>query len=889
MNDDSDKTMMLGESPPGRGNAGDGTQGVHVLPKGTRLGEFEVVDLIGEGGFGAVYLAYDHSLDRHVALKEYMPTGLATRNVNLCVTVRSHANAGTFTAGLRSFINEAKMLAQFDSPSLVKVHRFWEANGTAYMVMPYYDGMTLKQALKERKINPDERWIRQLLVDLLDAIETIHKANCFHRDIAPDNILLLKDGRPLLLDFGAARRVIGDLTQCLTVILKPGFAPIEQYADIAGLRQGPWTDIYALAAVVYYLITGNAPPPAVARVVHDELVPAGQAGKGRYSAAFLAMIDNALAVKPEQRYQSIAELRRALDASRPVVPAPRQAASAPRLEPGFDATAADRARKGPPTATAPLPARGGSEATWRMPPPARAASVPGRMKSALIGLVLCAGIGSGLYLGNYLADRARMAEPAGTPDGSIALSSGDSDAPAQQAERAPAPASAAPAVQAQRQQQQEREPQDAQRSLLPHQQAQQPAQAAPPPPQAQGGQENPQTQAPPVPAPRRASRDEESWNAATAGGSAEALERHLRAFPHGRHSAEARRRLDALREQKEAAAGPVPAVPQETRTRTADARSVAPPVTAKKPTPPEDALWDLAVSINQPAAYESYLGRYPHGRFAALARDRLAVLRPEMQQQPPAAAKQADALPPSTAPAAAPPIVPPAQAAARDTPPIALARPSSGGGPHGEARAEPGPSPEAKPPAESGPPPASRSAAEAAPGADDTGAQRTTLQLPGQTMIGSFRPDPATGIVSGSGRIIWKDGNRFEGTLVRGMKEGRGQFTWTNGQRYNGDWVNDVPNGKGTITYPNGNRYQGDVKNGLPDGTGTITYAGGDTYRGGWQRGKSHGQGRYTWKNGSYWEGEFRDDARTANGTMVFSEAALRAARELQSAGTAPR
>ena len=212
MNDDNDRTMVRTREMP-RAAAGDPGNSVNVLPQGTRLGEFEVVNLIGEGGFGIVYLAYDHSLERHVALKEYMPSGLATRTTTMAVTVKSQHNAGTFTAGLKSFINEARLLAQFDSPSLVKVHRFWEANGTAYMVMPFYQGITLKQALKERRIQPTEHWIRLLLADLFDAIETIHRAQCFHRDIAPDNILLLEDGRPLLLDFGAARRVIGDLTQ----------------------------------------------------------------------------------------------------------------------------------------------------------------------------------------------------------------------------------------------------------------------------------------------------------------------------------------------------------------------------------------------------------------------------------------------------------------------------------------------------------------------------------------------------------------------------------------------------------------------------------------------------------------------------------------------------
>ena len=148
VNDFNQKTTLRTRRMPFRPSPeNDAEHSVNVLPVGTHLGEFEILDLIGEGGFGIVYLAYDHSLERQVALKEYMPSGLAKRTTRLAVTVRSQHNVETFTAGLKSFINEAKMLAQFDSQSLVKVHRFWEGNGTAYMVIPFYEGITLKQAL----------------------------------------------------------------------------------------------------------------------------------------------------------------------------------------------------------------------------------------------------------------------------------------------------------------------------------------------------------------------------------------------------------------------------------------------------------------------------------------------------------------------------------------------------------------------------------------------------------------------------------------------------------------------------------------------------------------------------------------------------------------------
>ncbi|GIZ53692.1 serine/threonine-protein kinase [Noviherbaspirillum aridicola] len=841
MNHDSDKTMMLSQTQ-GLG-PGPEAQAIHVLPKGTRLGEFEVIDLIGEGGFGAVYLAYDHSLDRQVALKEYMPTGLATRTTNYCVTVRSQANAATFNAGLKSFINEAKMLARFDSPSLVKVHRFWEANGTAYMVMPYYEGQTLKQALRDRRIRPDEPWLRMLLADLFDAIDTIHRANCYHRDIAPDNILLLKDGRPLLLDFGAARRVIGDLTQCLTVILKPGFAPIEQYADIAGLRQGPWTDIYALAAVVYFLICGVAPPPAVARVVHDEMLPARKAGKGRFSDGFLEVIDKALSVKPEQRHQSIAELRAALDAVAQVPPTAtrlRTAAQQPvRREPWIDEAGGQRTMKAPgaeddTSAARPrrvVPASPVSQ-TWRAPPEPVTPRRP-LTKWMLGGAMLAAGIGSGLAVGNWLAqsvheDRApaiaAMSEPsAPVAPGAIAPPAVPRESPQRRAESArpaPPPPPAARSSAQSTPQPAEHRPAAAARVL----------QEEKPAPVVRAPQEEK-----PAPAVRAAQAEKPVPAPAAAADTPPLREPETIAPPSRRAAEPPRARREA---ETETAATPEPR--QAARQRPADPR----------PAPSaEESLWDLAVALNAAPAFESYLERYPRGRFAALARDRLASLNPSAAQTSgDSGPASEEAVAPTPAPQSrpAPPALPmERQASIRmDTPPVA---------------APPRTEPEAPAPAPQG--------------------ERRTLVLADQTLSGDFSTDPATGTISGTGRIVWKDGNQFEGTLVRGIKQGKGSFTWKNGQRYVGDWARDVPNGRGTITYPNGNRYEGEIRDGFPHGDGTIRYADGDTYKGDWLRGKSHGQGRYTWRNGSYWEGEFRDDRRTDNGKMVFSEEALKAAQ----------
>ena len=322
-----------------------------ALPAGARVNEFEILGTLGEGGFGIVYRAHDHSLQRTVALKEYMPTALAGRSETQRIVVKSGEHVQTFLTGLRSFINEAQTLARFDHPALVKVHRFCEANGTAYMAMPLYEGVTFKQALRARAANgaapPDENWLRTLIAPLLDALELLHRDNCLHRDVAPDNILLLGgDGpqpKPLLLDFGAARRVIGEQTQALTVILKPGYAPIEQYDETPGLRQGPWTDVYALAAVLHAAITGKPPPQAVGRLLQDAYEPlAGLPGRlGRYTDPFLASIDRALAPLPQDRPQDIPAWRAALGVHKPAAVLPgvtqsrriQPAPVAPRPEP----------------------------------------------------------------------------------------------------------------------------------------------------------------------------------------------------------------------------------------------------------------------------------------------------------------------------------------------------------------------------------------------------------------------------------------------------------------------------------------------------------------------------------------------------------------------------
>ena len=311
--------IVLDSDPSASPAAGAALSHADALPPGTRLAEFEVQELLGVGGFGLVYRAYDHSLHRTVAIKEYMPSSLAARDAGLTLSVRSSTDRATYEAGLKSFVAEARLLAQFDHPSLVKVYRFWEANNTAYMVMPLYRGMTLKQARSLMSAPPPEAWLRTVLWSVLQALQVLHEHHTMHRDVSPDNIFLQDVGPPVLLDLGAARRAIGDRSHKLTAILKVNYAPIEQYAETEGLNQGAWTDLYALAAVVYGCLRNDPPLPATTRVVRDTMPSVQSVGATvaghfgvQYSEPFLRALGQALEVQPQARPQSVAAFVQAM-------------------------------------------------------------------------------------------------------------------------------------------------------------------------------------------------------------------------------------------------------------------------------------------------------------------------------------------------------------------------------------------------------------------------------------------------------------------------------------------------------------------------------------------------------------------------------------------------
>jgi serine/threonine protein kinase len=313
---------MTEQTPP---TSTAGHSHVDALKPGERLAEFEIVELLGVGGFGMVYKAFDHSLHRSVAIKEYMPSALVGRMQGQALSIRSSADQSTYQAGLVSFVEEARLLAQFDHPSLVKVFRFWEANNTAYMVMPLYSGMTFKQARAQMRTPPPELWLRQVLWSVLSALRVLHDAKMLHRDISPDNIFLQYSGPPVLLDLGAARHAINDQHQRNTAVLKVNYAPIEQYAEGDDqLPQGPWSDIYSLAAVIHGCLCNDTPLPATLRAIRDRMVPLPRVAKTiktqfgvRYSTPFITALQQSLAIRPEDRPQSIDALLETMEMMTP--------------------------------------------------------------------------------------------------------------------------------------------------------------------------------------------------------------------------------------------------------------------------------------------------------------------------------------------------------------------------------------------------------------------------------------------------------------------------------------------------------------------------------------------------------------------------------------------
>lgn len=871
-----------------------GSSGTHALNAGTRIDNAEIVSLIGSSPAAAVYLAQDAATGTRIALREYMPHGLASRARDGVIRPSGEQEAAVYAAGLRSFINEALVLSRLSAPSLLSFDRYSEMNGTAYAFMPFHEGSTLDSAVTEQEFRPDESWIRMLVACLLDAAEAVQRAQSCHGNIQPGNILIRRDGTPLLLEFDAAQATIGEIIHTPTGILVTGYAAMEQHFNARNRDIGAWTDIYGIGATAYFLVTGHPPPYAMQRLANEGMLPALHSARSSHSRGLLAAIGRALAIHPEHRFQTAAEMRAALNADpqivMPAAPSILRADNARAAVQSHRETLAGAAQERTGTGTgmgtgaaaqvqptqlnpaamqpAPAPrsemqlqahALPALPDNWRKTMPEDGHRLgrsrkPGRPALWASSLMLLAGVSVGVGAGylHFVADgeapRAEAAEGKRLDNGSAP----DKEALAALA-AIPMPVTAA----------------QESTSKKPDMPAVPPAAATATAPTGSGAQTPTPTQLQPSSAATERANATPSSPAAPAAAAAAAA---------------------AAQAPPLAAKGQPPA-PQ--------AAGVGDPAKdAARLAALDQEQWRIASYVDQPVSYETYLSRYPNGRYADAARDKLASLRrpaagaeaPERPAAPVAAANN-----PATTTTAAPTVSASGtsgnSASRTDRPDSRMAA----GGDDDAAVAAP---------------PATVSAG----GSGNTGTARV-IRLDGQTMTGSFTADPSTGVVSGTGRIEWSNGDRFDGTLVRGSKEGKGQFLWRSGQRYSGDWAGNEPNGKGTIMFANGNRYDGEVRNGLPNGKGTLVFAdktryegdvrsgvpsgkgtmifpdgtryegdirngmphgqgvtrfrNGDVYVGAVAQGRSNGHGRFSWSNGTAWEGEFRDGQRTDNGRML--------------------
>jgi serine/threonine protein kinase len=288
-----------------------------ALPVDYQLECYSIKRVLGQGGFGITYLAQDNTLEREVAIKEFMPRDIAGRGNDYTVKTINKELKEKLVWGMERFIREARTLSKFNHNNIVRVYSVFEANNTAYMVMSYEHGMSFHEKLLKDG-SPEEEELMALLLGLIDGLEVLHEARFIHRDIKPGNIFIREDGTAILLDFGSARQAIGEETMTLTKVVTPGYAPFEQYYGRSDM-QGPWTDIYSLGATVYKAITGEPPMDSTFRNRYtgeeaiNEIWKELDKHSKKYSTFFLRAIEHALRSNHKERPQSVQEWRDMLE------------------------------------------------------------------------------------------------------------------------------------------------------------------------------------------------------------------------------------------------------------------------------------------------------------------------------------------------------------------------------------------------------------------------------------------------------------------------------------------------------------------------------------------------------------------------------------------------
>ncbi|MDH5648212.1 MAG: serine/threonine protein kinase, partial [Gammaproteobacteria bacterium] len=314
----------------------------NVLQNGYQLGEYAIESVLGKGGFGITYLARDTKLGARVAIKEYFPQGLAVRNQQLAIVSKPGNATKDYQWGLQQFLKEAQALARFKHNHIVRVLRFLELNGTAYMIMEYEQGQGLQDYMKENG-QLDEKMLLQIFVPVLNGLQAVHSAGLLHLDIKPDNIYLRADGQPMLIDFGSARQTARGPDAEERIALTPAYAAIEQYPDKG--KQGPWTDIYSIGASLYHCISGKQPVDALRRYQSllkykaDPLTPASKLEQSGYSEYLRECVDWAMQIYPSHRPKGAIELQEGLmgkgrpnKKSQPII-APKAKPQQPEPEP----------------------------------------------------------------------------------------------------------------------------------------------------------------------------------------------------------------------------------------------------------------------------------------------------------------------------------------------------------------------------------------------------------------------------------------------------------------------------------------------------------------------------------------------------------------------------
>ncbi|HEV8518847.1 MAG TPA: serine/threonine-protein kinase [Burkholderiales bacterium] len=373
----------------------------NALPLNSMLCEYRLESVLGAGGFGLTYLGWDTKLEKHVAIKEYLPDELAIRALDHSVVPVNTENEVNYKWGLDRFIQEARTLAKFSHPNIARVNRFLEANNTSYMVMDYEAGESLHQCLRRRQ-TLGEAALKNILMPILDGLEAVHKIGFLHRDIKPSNVFIRESGIPVLLDFGSARVAAVEISKSMTAIVSPGYAPLEQYSNDG--NQGPWSDIYALSCVMYRAIAGINPPNAIQRMKSDMVPAALNEARTSYSERFVKAIEWGMKLDERIRPQSVAEWRDLFLDRAPVTAlshGPSNAASHSSATAQMTVAAEERAAATPLRASRTVPPR--SSADTR--------ELPGKAKWLLVGAIVLIVLGV-LALAAAAFIRQQAPEPA---------------------------------------------------------------------------------------------------------------------------------------------------------------------------------------------------------------------------------------------------------------------------------------------------------------------------------------------------------------------------------------------------------------------------------------------------------------------------------------------